>query len=222
MQLTPDPHNANKGTIRGKHALTESLKRHGPGRSIVADKNGVIIGGNKTYERAKELGLELEYVHTAGDKLVVVVRDDLDLEQDPSARELAYADNRVAELDLNMDLDQLQADLEQDLDLAYLYRPDELEKLIGETRQMQQTDDNEDDKEPEEEEDDDGEYEEPEEEDEPPDDEPPARNLIPKHVLPIVLNDDEFDRWQQVKAQVGVQRDKSALMKMVDLRLAEQ
>lgn len=217
MQLTPDPKNANKGTIRGRHALTESLKRHGAGRSIVADKNGVIIGGNKTYERAQELGLETQFVHTNGEKLVVVVRDDLDLEQDPDARELAYADNRVAELDLNMDLDQLRADLDEGFDLAYLYRPDELERLIGETRQMQQSESDEDDSDEEQDSDDYGDSD--EDDDDDPDDEPPSRSLVPKHVLPIVLNDDEFDRWQQVKGQLGLQRDKSALMKIIDLRL---
>jgi hypothetical protein len=222
MQLKPDPHNANKGTVRGKHALTESLKRHGAGRSILADKNGVLIGGNKTYAQAQELGLELEYVHTTGDKLVVVVRDDLDLEADPSARELAYADNRVSELDLNIDLDQLQADLDQGIDLAYLYRPDELDKLLGETRQMQERQQRTEPPDGEDDEDDEGYADSGEDEDEDPGDEPPQRSLVPKHVLPIVLNDDEFDRWQQVKAQIGVKRDKSALMKLIDLRLGGQ
>lgn len=57
-ELKFDPQNANKGTERGNQALEESLQRYGAGRSVLADKNGVIIAGNKTVEKAGELGIE--------------------------------------------------------------------------------------------------------------------------------------------------------------------
>jgi hypothetical protein len=95
--LQPDKRNANKGTERGLKALDHSLRQYGAGRSLLVDKHGRIIAGNKTAQAAADIGLEdVIVVHTDGTKLVAVQRDDLDLEQDKAARELAYADNRVA------------------------------------------------------------------------------------------------------------------------------
>jgi len=39
--------NANRGTERGTSALESSLELYGAGRSILLDKNGIIIAGNK-------------------------------------------------------------------------------------------------------------------------------------------------------------------------------
>ena len=110
--LKPDGRNANKGTDRGKSLLADSLTTLGAGRSIVCDRNGKVIGGNKTLEQALALGLEITPVTTKGDRLVVVIREDLDLDTDPKARSLALADNRIAELDLDWDAEQVLADME--------------------------------------------------------------------------------------------------------------
>ena len=101
--LQPDPLNANRGTDRGREALRRSLHTYGAGRSIVIDTRGRILGGHKTVEQAKHLGLPITVVPTTGQELVVVQRMDLDARTDPRARELALADNRVAELDLDWD-----------------------------------------------------------------------------------------------------------------------
>ncbi len=58
--LVPDPDNANRGTERGAALLEHSLRQYGAGRSILADKNGVVIAGNKTLEQAAALGLAVE------------------------------------------------------------------------------------------------------------------------------------------------------------------
>lgn len=112
--LTPDPLNANRGTERGAALLEDSLRRYGAGRSILADRNGVVIAGNKTLEKAAELGIPIRTIPTKGTELVVVVREDLDLINDPAdkARALAYFDNRVGELDLSWDTEQILADLD--------------------------------------------------------------------------------------------------------------
>lgn len=108
--LRPDPHNANRGTKRGRELLMRSLQNLGAGRSILVDRNGYIIAGNKTYEAAQALGIKVRVVETDGDELIAVRRRDLDLEEGGKARELAYADNRVAEIDLEWDAEQLAAD----------------------------------------------------------------------------------------------------------------
>jgi len=105
-ELIPDQHNANKGTKRGAAQLETSLRKYGAGRSILVDRNGRIIAGNKTVENAAAIGLDdVVIVETDGTKLVAVKRVDLDLTDDSTcARELAYADNRVAEVGLESNL----------------------------------------------------------------------------------------------------------------------
>jgi hypothetical protein len=128
--LTPDPCNANKGTERGAFQLEGSLQKYGAGRSILTDKNGVVIAGNKTLEQAADLGLDIEVIKTTGDKLVIVQREDLDLADGTKARELAYADNRIAENDLDWSVEQIIADMDAGVDLGQFWRPEELESVI--------------------------------------------------------------------------------------------
>ena len=103
--LSPDRLNANQGTNRGREMLDSSLQTYGAGRSVLVDRRGVLIAGNKTVERAAEVGFsqEIILVPTDGRKLVVVQRTDLDMESDPAARELAIADNRTNEVGLKWD-----------------------------------------------------------------------------------------------------------------------
>ena len=51
-ELITDRKNANKGTQAGLRALDKSLRDLGAGRSILVDKHGEIIAGNKTTEKA--------------------------------------------------------------------------------------------------------------------------------------------------------------------------
>jgi len=131
--LQPDPHNANKGTERGTYMLRKSLEKLGAGRSIVLDKHGRIIAGNKTAESAADIGLDdVIIVRTRGDKLVAVMREDLDLD-DPKgqARELAYADNRTGQVSLDWDSGVLSADLDAGVDLSDWFQPFEIEGLTS-------------------------------------------------------------------------------------------
>jgi hypothetical protein len=116
--LTPDPHNANRGTDRGRVALERSLREYGAGRAILIDRHGRVISGNKTVEQARRLNIPLRVVKTDGQHLVAVQRDDLDLATDPRARALAIADNRVGELDLEWNMDLLRQLHADGLDLS--------------------------------------------------------------------------------------------------------
>ena len=132
--LTPDPRNANRGTERGAGMLESSLRAYGAGRSILVDKHGVVVAGNKTLEAAASIGLEdIVVVPTDGKTLVVVQRTDLDLETDPRAKALAVADNRVAEVSLDWDASVLSELAASDVDLSHLFSSDELAKIVGET-----------------------------------------------------------------------------------------
>lgn len=129
--LQPDSHNANKGTERGRALLEKSLHQYGAGRSILLDKNGRIIAGNKTAQTAGEIGIDdVIIVRTKGDKLVAVLREDLDLNDD-AARMLAYADNRVGQVDLEWDAEALLADMTAGFELDEFWFEDELEDLFS-------------------------------------------------------------------------------------------
>ncbi len=128
--LTQDPSNANKGTERGLRILDDSLRELGAGRSILVDKHGVIIAGNKTHQGAADIGLkDAIVVHTDGHQLVVVQRDDLDITTAQGQR-MAIADNRSSELGLDWNpevLAELQATAPDVL--AGLFTDADLKKL---------------------------------------------------------------------------------------------
>lgn len=101
--LVGDNHNFNKGTQYGDHLMDESLRQFGLGRSILIDKNNRIIAGNKTTEKAGELGFEdVLIVETDGKTLVAVKRTDIDLDS-KAGRELALADNATSKANLEWD-----------------------------------------------------------------------------------------------------------------------
>lgn len=123
--LTPDDRNANQGTERGDWMLTQSLQKLGAGRSVLLDKNGRLIAGNKTAAKFGEMGLEdVIIVQTNGQQLVAVQRTDLDIDS-PEGREMALADNRVGEVNLSWDAGVL-AELGQEVDLGQWFTTDEL------------------------------------------------------------------------------------------------
>lgn len=127
-ELTPDDINANKGTPRGSAMLEKSLREYGAGRSVLVDKAGRIIAGNKTIEAAGSIGLEdAVMVETDGTRVVIVKRTDLDLDS-PQGRGLAIADNRVAEVGLDWDLEALEK-IGEDLNLGEFWFGDELPTL---------------------------------------------------------------------------------------------
>lgn len=124
--LTPDNRNANRGTQRGRGLLEKSLRNYGAGRSILLDRNGRIIAGNKTTEVAADIGLEdVLIIPTDGTKLVAVQRTDLDLDS-KEGRMLAYADNQVGAVDLDFDPSQIEVDVMAGLPLEEFFTPEEL------------------------------------------------------------------------------------------------
>jgi hypothetical protein len=133
LRISLDTKNSNLGTERGQKMLVESLKKYGAGRSVLLDKNGRLIAGNKTYKAAKEAGavVAIKVVQSDGHDVIAVKRMDLDLHLDPNARALAYADNRISEINLQWDTQQLIADIEGGLDIGQFWFDDELAKLLA-------------------------------------------------------------------------------------------
>lgn len=98
--LVPDNKNFNKGTEYGDRLMDESLRKFGLARSIVIDKNNRIIAGNKTAEKAADIGFtDVLVVEVDGNQLVAVKRKDIDLDS-AKGRELALADNATSKANL--------------------------------------------------------------------------------------------------------------------------
>lgn len=129
--LTPDRKNANRGTERGRKMLEQSLQRFGAARSVVVDQDGQLIAGGQTFKAAREMGMDkVRVVEVTGDELVVVQRTDWKLGRDAAAREYAYADNRIGEVNLDFDPLRLADDLAEGVNIADLWTPDELDALL--------------------------------------------------------------------------------------------
>jgi hypothetical protein len=133
--LVPDAKNANKGTPRGRGMLEKSLQSYGAGRSILIDKHNRIIAGNKTTEVAGAIGIDdVQVVESDGRRIIAVRRVDLDLDTDVAAKELAIADNRVAQEDLSWDNEALRRLQEDGVELEKFFAKKELDEILGEEK----------------------------------------------------------------------------------------
>ena len=111
--LVPDNKNFNKGTEYGDRLMDESLRRFGLGRSILIDKNNRIIAGNKTAEKAADIGFtDVVVVEVDGNQLVAVKRKDIDLDS-AKGRELDLADNATGKANLCFDTDLIMQEAEK-------------------------------------------------------------------------------------------------------------
>lgn len=130
--LVDDEHNANAGTERGFSMLAESVGKFGAARSLVVDKNGRLVAGNKTKEALVNAGIKHAVViETDGHTPVVVQRPDWDLtDKEGAARRYAFYDNRVGELDLQWDVERIQADLAEGMDLSDLFSDAEIHSMV--------------------------------------------------------------------------------------------
>ena len=114
-ELAQDQRNFNKGTEQGQELMERSFKEMGAGRSILIDRNGHIIAGNKSQKAAIAAGIKkVRVIETTGDELVAVKRTDVDIDS-AEGRKMAYLDNLTTQVNLTWDqteLEAVQADVE--------------------------------------------------------------------------------------------------------------
>ena len=108
-ELVQDEHNFNKGTDEGGRLMERSFKEMGAGRSVLIDKHGKIIAGNKSQKAAIAAGIKrVRVIETTGDELVAVKRTDVDIDS-AEGRKMAYLDNLTTQVNLTWDQTELQA-----------------------------------------------------------------------------------------------------------------
>lgn len=111
--------------------IEASLRKFGAGRSILLDRKGKVIAGNKTLENAGALGFdEVLIVQSDGRRIIAVQRTDLDMDEGTAARELAIADNRSGELNLEWNAANLE-ELAGEIDLSQFFTTGELASLLA-------------------------------------------------------------------------------------------
>lgn len=65
--LRQDTHNFNRGTEEGQQLMERSFKELGAGRSILLDREGNIIAGNKSQQAARKAGIKkVRVIETTG------------------------------------------------------------------------------------------------------------------------------------------------------------
>ena len=113
----PLTRNPNKGTQRGTGILEQSVRELGAGRSILVDKNGIILAGNHAQEAFVNAGMDdVIEVETDGKQIVVVKRTDLDADSS-AGKKMAIMDNRTSEQGLAWDavvVEDLLKEIKQD------------------------------------------------------------------------------------------------------------
>ena len=107
--LRQDTHNFNRGTEEGQQLMERSFKELGAGRSILLDREGNIIAGNKSQEAARKAGIKrVRIVETTGDELVAVKRTDIDIDS-AEGRRMALLDNLTTQVNLAWDPSVIEA-----------------------------------------------------------------------------------------------------------------
>lgn len=115
-EIKYDSRNYRIHNNKNKRIIRKSLEDCGAGRSVLVDKENILIAGNGVYEQAQELGLPVRVIETDGKELVVVKRTDLSSD-DEKRKLLALADNHASdtsEFDIDLVLQDFSPD---DLDL---------------------------------------------------------------------------------------------------------
>ena len=93
--IIPDDKNFNKGNEQGQELMERSFKELGAGRSILLDRNGNIIAGNKSQQAAIAAGIKrVRVIETTGDELVAVKRTDVDIDS-AEGRKMVVLDIRA-------------------------------------------------------------------------------------------------------------------------------
>ncbi len=105
-----DKRNYRKHNDKNKRIIRKSLEDCGAGRSVLVDKDNVLIAGNGVYEQAHALGIPVRIVESDGSELVVVKRTDLKTD-DEKRKLLALADNHASDTS-EFDFDAILSDFE--------------------------------------------------------------------------------------------------------------
>jgi len=115
--LTATQNNSNKHTARGMKNLDNSMAEDGYVAPMTATADGEIIDGDARLETSfNRFGDDALIVRHDGTKPVVMIREDIPNANHPMAKRIHYRANLVAWQNLQIDAEQVMADIEAGFD----------------------------------------------------------------------------------------------------------
>src|SRR5688500_5633421 len=100
--VKPQRRNANRHTLRGMKALEESIQADGWIGAITVAADLETFDGSARTEVGVDKGFEdAIVVRSDGSKPIIHIREDIPTADDPRAKRLGIAANRIAELNLD-------------------------------------------------------------------------------------------------------------------------
>jgi len=131
-EFRPQRQNANKHTPRGLGMLDKSMGENGFIGAMTSAADGEIFDGSARLETAYErFGEDVEpiVIDADGTRPIIVRRIDIPSADDPRAKKLAIAANRIASVDLDWDADILAA-IADEVDISDMFFDDELAAIV--------------------------------------------------------------------------------------------
>lgn len=127
MAIRPQRKNANRHTQRGMGLLESSIEKDGWIGAITTAADGETFDGSARVEVTARMAMldDPIVIDSDGTRPIVVRRVDIPNADDPRAKRLGVAANRVGQVNLEWEPDVLAA-LAEEMDLGGLFRPDEL------------------------------------------------------------------------------------------------
>ena len=202
-EFRPQSQNANSHTQRGLGMLSKSMEDHGFFGAMTSSADGEIFDGSARLETAYERfgdSVEPIIVDADGTRPIIVRRIDIPNADDPKAKKMAIAANRIASVDLDWNMEVL-AEISQEIDISDMFFDDELAKLAEQRQEVidhQEPDflkfsDN---------------------------DSLPAyasdRSGGTKQPIPIVVGSRTMQRWNEYKESIGIKNDTAAFENLLD------
>ena len=132
-EFRPQRLNANKHTQRGLGMLDKSMADSGFIGAMTSAADDEIFDGSARLETAYgRFGDDVEpiIIDTDGTRPIIVRRTDIPNADDPRAKKLAIAANRIASIDLDWDAEIL-AEIADEIDVSDMFFDDELQRLIS-------------------------------------------------------------------------------------------
>lgn len=130
-EFRPASQNANRHTARGLAELERSMNADGYVAALTVAADGEALDGSARLEKAADVfGDEVLVLEHDGTQPIVLVRTDVKNAQSPIAKRIAVRANRVAQLDLDWDPQELIETASQ-IDLGKLWTQDEWNRAIS-------------------------------------------------------------------------------------------
>ncbi len=118
----PATENANKHNARGLNQLDKSMAEDGYTSPMTAAADGEMIAGSARLEMSAEKFQDVDPIilEHDGTRPIIAVRTDIPNAKTPMAKRISIRDNRIGEIDLEWDAEQIFKDMEAGLDLGEL------------------------------------------------------------------------------------------------------